>query len=116
MVTVKESEETALGTGGTLDAAEAEVIAGAGNVPEIPQQFLDPKSRALANGRELRRLEVGKAEGGKILVLLGKRRQTVNHDCELGQQQRETLTEEDQVGVAVPTSGSVAENARERTR
>jgi hypothetical protein len=49
----------------------------------------------------LGRLKVGEAEGGKILVLLGKVGEPRNDDGELGKQDVEAFSQEDQVGVAV---------------
>lgn len=101
MVTIKESQERALGTGRSLDTAETEIVACALEVAQIPQQLLDPQSSTLTNSGELGGLEVGETKGGEIAVLLGKFVQAGHDDGEFGQENVETFTEKDEVGVAV---------------
>lgn len=99
VVAVKELEERALGAGGALDAAEAEVVARALEVAQVPEELLDPQGRALADSRQLRGLEVGEAERREVTVLLGKGREARDDDSELGDEDVEAVTEEDEVGV-----------------
>ena len=61
---------------------------------------LEPERGALADGGELRGLEVREAERGEVAVLLGKRREAVDHDGELLEEEREGLADEDEVCVA----------------
>ena len=61
---------------------------------------LKPQGRTLADGCELGRLEVGEAKSRKIAVLLGELGQTVNDDCELVDDKRQCLADEDEVCIA----------------
>lgn len=72
MVAVEDCEEGGLRSRGALDAAEAEVIAGADEVSKVPEEFLDPKCGSFADGGQLSRLAVGVAEGGGVSVLQGE--------------------------------------------
>ena len=69
VLAVEEGEEGGLGAGGALHAPEAEIVPGTGKVPEVPKELLDPERRPLPHRRQLRRLEVGEAEGGEGGVL-----------------------------------------------
>lgn len=99
VVAVEESEEGSLGTGRALDATETEVVTSALEVAQVPEKLLDPEGGTLADGRQLGGLEVGETKGREVLVLLGEGGETSNDDGELGEEDVETITEEDQVGV-----------------
>jgi hypothetical protein len=105
VIAVEESQERSLGTGRTLDASEAEVRPRSLQVSQVPQQLLDPEGSSLADSRQLSWLEVGEAEGGQVTVLLGEGGQAGDDDGELGQKDVETLSEEDEVGVAAVSGG-----------
>lgn len=100
MVAIKEREEARLRAGRALDAAEADVVARAPDVAQVPEQLLEPERRALADGRQLRGLEVREAEGGQVCVLCGKGGEPGDHNRELVQDQGKRLAEEDQIRVA----------------
>ena len=61
---------------------------------------MEPEGGPLSDGGELCGLEVGESEGGERLVLLGKVGQTRDDDRELVEDESESVSEEDQVGVA----------------
>ena len=99
VVAVEEGKERGLGTGGALDTAEAEVVARTLEVAEVPEELLDPEGGTLADSGELGGLEVGEAESGEVAILLGEGGQARDDDRELGDENVETVTEEDEVGV-----------------
>ena len=68
MVAVEEFEEARLGAGGSLDAAERDALDLLFDPLEVEQKVLEIETEPLADGGELRRLEVGEAEGGQRLV------------------------------------------------
>ena len=100
MVTVEQGQERTLRSGRALHTSETQIRPGSLKVSQVPQQLLDPKSSSLSDRRELGGLEVGEAEGGEVSVLLGEGGQAGDHDGELGEEDVETLSEEDEVGVA----------------
>lgn len=108
VVTVEDLEERSLSTGGTLDTTETQVVAGPLKVSQIHQQVLKPQACSLSDGDELGGLSVGETKAGQILVLVGERGKLINHDGELGDQDIESVAEEDQIGIvgAVARSGT----------
>lgn len=81
MVAIEQSEEASLCASGALDTTEADVIAGALQVAQIPEQlllipfyvndqppgdtfdpYLEPQGRTLADSGELCRLEVSESK------------------------------------------------------
>jgi hypothetical protein len=111
VVAVEEGEERALSAGGALDAAEAEVVARALEVAQVPEELLEPESGTLADSGELGGLEVGEAEGGEVAVLLGELGEAVDDNRKLGDEDVETLTQEDEVGVVSDVARGGAEAA-----
>jgi len=105
VVTIKEGKERGLGAGRALDATEAEVVACARQVAQVPEKLLEPKRSPLADGRQLGRLEVGEAERRQVLVLLGEGRQARDDGRELVEQEREAVAQEDEVGVTARSGG-----------
>ena len=101
VIPIKEGQETPLRSGSSLDASETDVIPSPLEIPEIPKKFLDPQSGSLSDGGELSRLEVGEPEGGEVTVGLGELGETGDDDGQLGKEDVESVSEEDQVGVAV---------------
>lgn len=99
VVTVEDLEEGGLSTGGTLDTTEAQVITGTLKVAQIHQQILDPETSTLTNGNQLSGLTVSETQSGQVLVLLSKLGQLVDDNSQLGDQNVEAVTEQDQVGV-----------------
>jgi hypothetical protein len=99
VVTVEDLQERRLSTGGTLDTTEAQVITGTLEVAQIHQQILDPETSTLANGHELGGLTVSEAQTRKVLVLLSELGQLVDDNGQLGDEDVETVTEQDQIGV-----------------
>ena len=99
VVTVEDLEEGSLSTGGTLDTTETQVVTGTLEVTQIHEQILDPETSTLANGNQLGGLAVGETQAGEVLVLLGELGQLVDDDGQLGDQDVETVAEQDQVGV-----------------
>jgi len=99
VITLEDLQERGLGSGGTFDTTEAQVIAGTLEVAQVHQQVLNPQASTLANGDQLGRLAVSETQARQILVFLGKLRQLVDDNGQLGDEDVETITEQDQVGV-----------------
>ena len=72
VISVEQRQETRLRSRSSLDTPESKITSGPLQVSQIPQKLLNPQRCPLSNSRQLGRLEVGEAEGGKILVLFGK--------------------------------------------
>lgn len=111
MVAVEEGKERRLGAGRALHATEAEVVAGTLEVAEVPEQLLEPEGRTLTNGGKLSRLEVGEAEGGEVGVFLSEDGKARDDSRQLGEEEVETVAEEDEVRVVsdIARSGTEAE-------
>lgn len=62
---------------------------------------LKPEGSSLSDGGKLSGLEVGESEGGKGLVLLSEVGESRDDDGELVEEETETVSEEDEIGVAV---------------
>lgn len=99
VVTVEKGQERALGTGGTLDTTQTQIVSGSDHVSQIPQQLLDPQGGSLTNSGQLSRLEVGPAQNWQVLVLHGKLGQSVNDINQLWDQDIVSISQEDQIGV-----------------
>ena len=100
VVPVKEGQEASLGPRGPLDASETDIVPGALEVPQVPQEFLNPEGGSLTDGSQLGGLEMGETKGGQVTVSLGKLGETRDDSGQLGQEDIESVSEEDQVGVA----------------
>lgn len=132
MVTLEKGKERRLGTGGTLDATETNVVACALDVAQVPEELLfggtgggkltiiriprhivatdlNPEGRTLADRGQLRRLEVSPPERREVLVRLGETGETLDDDGELREDDVACVAEEDQVGVV----GDVARGGAE---
>lgn len=66
---------------------------------------LKPKSSSLSNSGQLGGLEMGETEGGQGLVLLSEISQSRDDDSELVDNESESISEEDKIGVAVEKLG-----------
>ena len=106
MVTIEKLKEACLCTCSTFNTAESKVVACTLNVPQIPQQVLDPQGGTFSNGSELCRLHVGKAQRWQCAVLFSKGRKPLNHDGQFGQQEIEALAQENEIGCRVSTRTS----------
>jgi len=65
------------------------------------EPHLEPEGSSLSDGGELSGLEVGESEGRERLVLLSEVGESRDDDGELIEEETETISEEDEVGVAV---------------
>jgi len=63
VISIEESEEGSLSSGGSLDSSESEISSGSSEVSKIPEEFLRTKERSLAVGREEGRREKIKESG-----------------------------------------------------
>lgn len=99
VITIEDLQERGLGARGALHATEAEVIAGTLEVAQVHQQVLNPQASTLANGDQLSRLTVSETQAREVLVLPGKLRQLVNDNGQLGDEDVETVPEQDQVSI-----------------
>ena len=99
VVAVEEGQKAGLGAGGALHPAEAQVGALALQVAQIHDQVLDPQAGALADGGQLRRLEVGKAEGWLVFPVFGKAGHAVDDAGEFGQEDVQAVAEHQQFAI-----------------
>lgn len=114
MVTVEDGQKRSLGSGGSLGSTEAEVVAGTGEVAEVPEEVLEPEAGTLADSGELCRLVVGVPQGSEVFMLDGKLGEFVNYVGEFGEHNFETLFEEDEICiVGAVTAGSYADTESE---
>lgn len=104
-VSVEDLHEGGLSASGTHGTSELQVVEGTGDVAEVHQQVLDPLGGALANGDGLSGLEVGEAQGGKVLVLEGELGEVVDDLGQLGQEEAQALLDKDQLGVVGDEAG-----------
>lgn len=81
MVPIKQSQERPLSPSRPLNTPEPQIVPRPLQIPQIPEQLLDPKRRALAHSRELGRLEMGETQSGEVPVLLGECVETGDDDC-----------------------------------
>jgi hypothetical protein len=97
MVSLKDGQETALGTGCSLDTAERvhNLIALGLEVAQVAEQVGDPQTRTLADGDELGGLTVGVSEAGEVAVLHGESSQTLDDGRKLGKDEVEGIAKED---------------------
>jgi len=109
VVIVEEGEEGGLGTGGSFEAEEWEVVEEARPVLGIEEKVLEPEAEALANGGGLGSLEVGVAKAGVRLVLGREAGEELEDMKEFLEEEREGLFELDEVGVVSDVGGGGAE-------
>ena len=109
MVAAEEVEEAGLRAGGALDAAEGEVPLQAVELFEVQEHLLEPEAGALADGRQLRGLEVGGAELGLRAVLHREVGQAGHHAAEARADELEGLAGLDEVGVVADVGAGAAE-------
>lgn len=100
MITVKQSQERSLRTSRSLDTSETQIIPRPLQVPQIPEEFLNPQGRALTDGCQLSGLKVGESKRWERSVGLGEAGETRDNGGELGKEKIEAFTKEDEVGVA----------------
>jgi hypothetical protein len=100
MVPIKQSQKARLRPRRPLHAPKSNILPRPLQIPQVHQQLLDPQRRALADGRELRGLEVREAERGEVTILSGEGGETVDDDGELLDEEGECGAEEDEVCVA----------------
>ena len=72
MIAAEQLEEGGLGPGRALAAAEAQGLEPVAELLDVEREVLHPERRALADGGELRRLEVGVGEAGHSPRALGE--------------------------------------------
>lgn len=95
VVTSEDSQERSLGSRGSLGTAETKVVAGTGEVAEIPEEVLEPEAGTLANSGKLGGLVVSVAKGSKVFVLDGEFAEFMDYIGEFGEDDIEALFEED---------------------
>lgn len=100
MVPIKELQEAPLSPRGPLDSSEPDIVPRSLEVPQVPKKLLDPEGSPLSDGGQLGGLEVGESEGGEVSVGLGELGETRDDGGQLGEEDVESVSEEDQVGVA----------------
>lgn len=99
VVTLENLKERCLGTSGALDTTEAQVVASTLEVAQIHQQILDPQTSTLAHSHQLCGLSVSESQTRQVLVLPGELRQLIDDNGQLGNEDVETVAEQNEVGV-----------------
>lgn len=99
MIAIEQCHEGSLGSSGSLDTSELEIVTSTLEVAKIPQQFLDPESGTLANGDQLGGLEMSETESGQITVFGSKLAENVDDTSELVQQDIIAITNDDQITI-----------------
>jgi hypothetical protein len=101
VVALEDGEERALGTGRALDTTELaeKVVADALKVAEVVQEVGDPQRGTLADGDELGGLTVGVAKTRQGAILHCELGEPVDDRSQLGDDEVQSVSEEDQVGV-----------------
>ena len=115
VVAVEQLEKARLRSGGPLDPSELQRLEPVQQLLRVEQKLLHPQGDALADGGELRRLEVGVSEAGHGPLAtrqLGERHQ---HRREAAQQQLQALPHQHQIGVVGDVGAGRAE-VEERPR
>lgn len=107
VITSEDSQERSLSPRSPLGAAETKVIAGTGEIAEVPEEVLEPEAGTLSNGGKLGRLVVSVAKSSEVFVFDGELAEFVDYVGEFGEYDIEALFEEDQVCVVgAVTAGS----------
>jgi len=101
VVTIKQSQKASLGTSRTLHTSEAKIVPNSPHVPQVPQQFLNPKSRAFSNSGQLCRLEVCETKSWKSAMFRCKDWETRNENTQRAYKISEAGAEENKVGIAI---------------
>jgi hypothetical protein len=76
---------------------------------ERKETNLDPEGGTLSDGGELSRLEVSPSESRKVLVLVGKLGETLDHNGKLGKDDVAGVAEENEVGIVGDVAGGGSE-------
>ena len=109
MIAVEEGEETGLRAGGALGAAETERLQAVLDFVEVEDEVVAPETGALADGGQLRRLEVGEAERGQVAPAGGEPRQGVDDADEAVAQHPQPFAHQYQVGIVGDVAAGGAE-------
>ena len=109
MVAVEEFEEARLGAGGSLDAAERDALDLLFDPLEVEQEVLEIETEPLADGGELRRLEVGEAEGGQRLVGVAKGGELAHQPEQFAADDFQSFAHLDELGVVGDEAAGGAE-------
>ncbi|KAI3477202.1 hypothetical protein L1887_61125 [Cichorium endivia] len=98
-IVVEDLQERCLRTGGALAAAESQIIARSLQIAQIHHQVVQPECGTLSDGDQLCRLHMREAQSGHRLVQIGELGQSVDAACQFWQENIETVTQTDQIGV-----------------
>ena len=109
LIAVKQLHEGRLRAGRALAAEHTQVFDAVLDFAEVHQQLIHPQGSALADRGQLRRLEVGEAEGRLGLVRVRELRQLVQYGRQLFANQQQTLADLDDVGVVADIRAGSAE-------
>ncbi|KAH3663372.1 hypothetical protein OGAPHI_005362 [Ogataea philodendri] len=99
VVAVEQRQERGLGSGGSLDTTESQIVSGTLHVSEIPEQLLDPQGGSFSNSSELGRLEMGPSQDRQVFVLQGELGQSVDHVHQLWDQHVVGVSQENEIGI-----------------
>ena len=108
-VAVEELHKALLRAGRAAVAQQLEGGKGEVHFIQIHQQILHPQGGALAHGGELRRLQMGVAEGGQIFIFQRKGAQAADDLQQLFAHQRQGVAQHEYVGVVGHVAGSRAQ-------
>ena len=109
LVALEELHEAGLRSGRSFDAAEPEFVYGELDVFKIELQVLEPKRGALADGRELRGLQVREAQSRHLAVLVREGGQGFHDVHQMVGNEFQGIPVDDEVGVVGDVAAGGAE-------
>ena len=109
LVAREQLHEARLRAGGALAAEQAQPPKLELKVFNVLRQLVHPERCALADGRELRGLEVGIGKARQRLVLFGERREVAQHLRRLAQHELRRFTQDNDVRVVADVAARRAE-------
>ena len=109
VVSLEQLQEGGLSTGGTLGAQQLQCGDAVLHLLQIHKKIVHPKGSPLADGDQLGRLEMGEAQSGHSLILVGKGGQMGNHLHQLGPNQLQTFPHQNHIRVVAHVAAGGAQ-------
>ena len=100
VVAFEQCKKGRLGAGRSFHPSEANVIASALQVSQVPQQLLQPQASSFADRNELGRLKMRPTQARQSAVRVGPRSEAVDDDREFVEQQVQASLQEDEICIA----------------
>ena len=118
MIAVEQLQEARLGSGRPLDAPELQRVQPVEHLLGVEHEILHPQGDPLADGRELRRLEMRVGEAGEGAVAPRHFAEGNQHRLKTPEQQLQALAHQQQIGVVgdVRAGGAEVQVAPRRRR